>query len=53
MSTIFNILMKGDKEIEKAPSYYNQVYSSIKEIIFNGIFKPGDRIYEAKITNEF
>lgn len=40
-------------KVEKAPSYYDQVYHSIKEMIFNGIFKPGDRIYETKIASEF
>lgn len=40
-------------KIERAPSYYDQVYNSIKEMIFNGVFKPGDRIYETKIASEF
>ncbi len=40
-------------KIEKAPSYYLQAYNSIKEMIFNGVLKPGDRIYESKIASEF
>lgn len=40
-------------KIEKAPSYYSQAYNSIKEMIFNGILKPGDRIYESKLASEF
>jgi DNA-binding GntR family transcriptional regulator len=40
-------------KIEKAPSYYSQAYTSIKEMIFNGILKPGDRIYESKLASDF
>jgi len=40
-------------KIEKAPSYYLQAYNSIKDMIFNGVLKPGDRIYESKIATEF
>lgn len=40
-------------KIEKAPSYYLQAYNSIKEMIFNGVLKPEDRIYESKIASEF
>ena len=40
-------------KIEKAPSYYLQAYNSIKDMIFNGVLKPGDRIYESKIASEF
>lgn len=40
-------------KIEKAPSYYLQAYNSIKEMIFNGVLKPGDRIFESKIASEF
>lgn len=40
-------------KIEKAPSYYDQAYNSIKAMIFNGILKPGDRIYESKLASEF
>ncbi|MEY7999041.1 GntR family transcriptional regulator [Clostridium sp. Mt-5] len=40
-------------KIKKPISYYNQAYNSIKEMIFNGIFKPGDRIYESKLAEQF
>lgn len=40
-------------KIKKAPSYYNQAYNSIKDMIFNGVLKPGDRIYESKLASEF
>ncbi|OPJ59306.1 GntR family transcriptional regulator [Clostridium chromiireducens] len=40
-------------KIEKGPSYFDQAYTSIKDMIFNGILKPGDRIYESKIASEF
>ncbi len=40
-------------KIEKAPSYYMQAYNAIKNMIFNGVLKPGDRIYESKIASEF
>ena len=40
-------------KMEKAPSYYLQAYNSIKEMIFNGVLKPGDRIYESKLATEF
>jgi DNA-binding GntR family transcriptional regulator len=42
-----------DYKIEKAPSYYNQAYDTIKDMIFNGALKPGDRIYESKLASEF
>ncbi|EKQ54289.1 MULTISPECIES: GntR family transcriptional regulator [unclassified Clostridium] len=42
-----------DYKIQKAPSYYNQAYNSIKDMIFNGVLKPGDRIYDSKLANEF
>jgi DNA-binding GntR family transcriptional regulator len=40
-------------KIEKAPSYYNQAYNSIKDMIFNGVLKPGDRVYESKLASKF
>jgi DNA-binding GntR family transcriptional regulator len=39
--------------LEKSLPYYSQVYHSIKQMIFQGIFQPGERIYEAKIAREF
>lgn len=40
-------------KMEKSPSYYLQAYNSIKEMIFNGLLKPGDRIYESKLASDF
>ncbi|CAB1239998.1 GntR family transcriptional regulator [Clostridium sp. WLY-B-L2] len=40
-------------KIKQPVSYYNQVYKNIKEMIFDGIFKPGERIYESKLAAEF
>lgn len=39
--------------IEKPTPYYDQIYNSIKQMIIQGIFQPGDRIYEARIAREF
>ncbi|MBU8878777.1 GntR family transcriptional regulator [Bacillus sp. FJAT-29790] len=40
-------------EIEKPVRYYEQVYNSIREMIVQGVLKPGDKIFEAKIAREF
>jgi DNA-binding GntR family transcriptional regulator len=40
-------------KIEKPLSYYEQVYNSIKQMIFKGIFKPGDLIVESKLAEKF
>jgi DNA-binding GntR family transcriptional regulator len=39
--------------IEKVVPYYDQIYHSIRQMIFQGVFQPGERIYEAKIAREF
>ncbi|MFP3392679.1 GntR family transcriptional regulator [Brevibacillus sp. SIMBA_040] len=39
--------------LAKSIPYYDQVYHSIKQMIHEGIFQPGDRIYEAKIARDF
>lgn len=39
--------------IEKPVRYYDQVYNSIREMIFQGVFKPGDSIYESRIAKDF
>ncbi|MEH7389436.1 GntR family transcriptional regulator [Bacillus sp. JJ1474] len=39
-------------EIEKPVRYYDQVYNSIREMIVQGVLKPGDKIFEAKIARE-
>ncbi|MDQ0199166.1 GntR family transcriptional regulator [Neobacillus ginsengisoli] len=38
--------------IEKPVRYYDQVYNSIREMIVQGVLKPGDSIFEAKIARE-
>jgi DNA-binding GntR family transcriptional regulator len=39
--------------LQKPLPYYQQIQESIKEAIFNGIYKPGDRIYEAQIAKQY
>lgn len=39
--------------IEKPIPYYEQFYHSIKEMIFQGKFKPGERIIENQLAKEF
>jgi DNA-binding GntR family transcriptional regulator len=39
--------------VAKSMPYYDQVYNSIKQMIHQGVFQPGDRIYEAKIARDF
>jgi DNA-binding GntR family transcriptional regulator len=39
--------------IKKSLSYHEQVYKSLKEMIFKEVFQPGERIYETKIAREF
>ena len=39
--------------IEKPIPYYEQFYHSIKEMIFEGKFKPGERIIENQLAKEF
>jgi DNA-binding GntR family transcriptional regulator len=36
--------------IKKSLSYHEQVYKSLKEMIFKEVFQPGERIYETKIA---
>jgi DNA-binding GntR family transcriptional regulator len=38
--------------LEKPVRYYDQVYNSIREMIVQGVLKPGDSIFEAKIARE-
>ena len=45
--------MEESFKIEKPLSYYEQVYNSIKQMIFKGIFKPGDLIVESKLAEKF
>lgn len=39
--------------LKKALPFYEQVYSSIKEMILTGVLAPGERIYEAQLAREF
>ncbi|TWT27232.1 GntR family transcriptional regulator [Planomicrobium sp. CPCC 101110] len=39
--------------IEKPVPYYEQFYHSIKAMIFEGKFKPGERIVETQLAKEF
>lgn len=39
--------------LAKSLPYYDQVYNSIKQMIHQGVFQPGDRIYEAQIARDF
>lgn len=53
----FYITEKGeimsDFKIEKPTPYYEQFYHSIKKMIFEGKFKPGERIIETQLAKEF
>jgi DNA-binding GntR family transcriptional regulator len=41
------------KIIEKSVPFYAQIYHSLREMIFQGVFRPGERIYEAGLAREF
>lgn len=43
----------SDFTIEKQVPYYEQFYQSIKRMIFEGKFKPGERIIENQLAREF
>ncbi|MFP3126161.1 GntR family transcriptional regulator [Ectobacillus funiculus] len=43
----------SDFIIEKPIPYYEQFYHSIKKMIFEGKFKPGERIVETQLAKEF
>ncbi|HSU79794.1 MAG TPA: GntR family transcriptional regulator [Candidatus Angelobacter sp.] len=45
--------MSTNFSLEKAEPYYEQIYQTIKKLIFEGAYKPGERIFEAKIAKEF
>lgn len=42
-----------DFTVERPVPYYEQFYHSIKKMIFNGYFKPGDRIVETQLAKDF
>lgn len=39
--------------VNKPVPYYEQFYHSIKNMIFDGVFKPGDRIVETQLAKDF
>jgi DNA-binding GntR family transcriptional regulator len=39
--------------IEKSKPFYDQVYYKVREMILFRQFKPGERIYEAKLARLF
>lgn len=41
------------KQLQKSLHYYEQVYHTIRQMIFDGVFVPGERVYEAKIARDF
>lgn len=41
------------KTLEKAEPYYMQLQQTIKERIWSGYYKPGDRLYEAQLAKQF
>lgn len=45
--------MVNQKTLEKAEPYYLQLQQTIKERIWDGFYKPGDRLYEAQLAKQF
>jgi DNA-binding GntR family transcriptional regulator len=45
--------MNEENNLQKALPYYMQIQQTIKERIFKGTYKPGDRLYEAQIAKQF
>lgn len=45
--------MNNQFSVKRPVTFYEQIYDSIKSLILKGVYKPGDRIYEAKIAREF
>lgn len=43
----------SDFSVEKPVPYYEQFYHTIKKMIFEGKFKPGERINETQLAKEF
>ncbi|MCF6094863.1 GntR family transcriptional regulator [Microaerobacter geothermalis] len=40
-------------KVEKSLPLYEQIYYSLKKMIMDGVFQPGERIFESKIAREF
>ncbi|PWW20834.1 GntR family transcriptional regulator [Cytobacillus oceanisediminis] len=43
----------SQKPLEKALPFYLQIQQTIKERIWHGEYKPGDRLYEAQLAKQF
>ncbi|MBT2689809.1 GntR family transcriptional regulator [Bacillus sp. ISL-47] len=43
----------NQKPLEKALPFYLQIQQTIKERIWHGEYKPGDRLYEAQLAKQF
>ncbi|WP_026581813.1 GntR family transcriptional regulator [Bacillus sp. J33] len=43
----------SQKPLEKAPPFYLQIQQTIKERIWHGEYKPGDRLYETQLAKQF
>ncbi|MDP4155333.1 MAG: GntR family transcriptional regulator [Bacillota bacterium] len=46
-------MMFESHSLQKPLPYYQQIQESIKDAIFKGIFKPGDRLYEAQLAKQY
>lgn len=46
-------MMFNPNSLQKPLPFYQQLQQSIKDAIFNGEYKPGDRLYEAKIAKQY
>ncbi|GLB60599.1 GntR family transcriptional regulator [Cytobacillus sp. NCCP-133] len=44
---------QNQKPLEKALPFYLQIQQTIKERIWHGEYKPGDRLYEAQLAKQF
>lgn len=42
-----------EKTLQKPLPFYQQIQQTIKERIWLGVFKPGDRLYEAQLAKQF
>lgn len=42
-----------DFKLDKPTPYYLQFYNQLKKMIFNGTFKPGERINETQLAKSF
>jgi DNA-binding GntR family transcriptional regulator len=45
--------MLDSHSLQKPLPFYQQIQESIKKAIFNGEYKPGDRLYEAQIAKQY